>query len=125
MQYFKSSVFATLLFLTFSMSLQAAAPVAGVWLLEVDGPRGKSTPTLTVSEQAPGEFSGSLTGPRGSFAIDNVAVEGNAFSFPFQMKTAFGTFELKYAGQVDQDTLTLATGNGRVDDRRHNRPAKV
>jgi hypothetical protein len=114
-QYFKSSVFATLLFLTFSMSLQAAAPVAGVWLLEVDGPRGKSTPTLTVSEQAPGEFSGSLTGPRGSFAIDNVAVEGNAFSFLFQMKTAFGTFELKYAGQVDQDTMTGSVETPRGD----------
>ena len=106
MQYFKFTAFTTLLFLTFSMNLQAAAPVTGVWLLEVDGPRGKSTPTLTVSEQALGEFSGLLTGPRGSFAIDTVAVKGNTFSFPFQMKTAFGTFELKYSGQVDRDTMT-------------------
>ena len=114
MQYLKSFVFATLLFFTFSISLHAAVPISGEWLLAVDGPRGKSTPTLTILEKAPGEFSGALAGPKATIAIDAIEVVGNSFSFPFQMKTAFGTFELTYTGQIDQDTMngSIATPKG-------------
>ena len=113
-QYLMSSIFATLFFFTFSMSLHAATPISGAWLLTVDGPRGKSTPTLTILEKAPGEFSGALAGPKTTIAIDAIEVVGNSFSFPFQMKTAFGTFELTYTGQIDQDTMngSIATPRG-------------
>lgn len=63
-----------------SMSSHAASPVTGHWLLSVDGPRGKSTPTLTIlskeakanSEKGVNEFSGVLVGSRGCIAIDTV-----------------------------------------------------
>ncbi|MFQ3346754.1 MAG: hypothetical protein ACI8RT_000485 [Candidatus Azotimanducaceae bacterium] len=115
MQYLKPSLLATLLSLIFAMSLQAAAPISGEWLLAVDAPRGKPTPTLTITENAPGEFSGSLSGPKGTFAIDAIKVHGNSFSFPFQIKTAFGTVELQYAGQIDEDAMTGAIATPRGD----------
>jgi len=114
--YLKSSLFAILLSLVFSTSLQAAAPISGAWLLEVNAPRGKSTPTLTILESTTGKFSASLAGPRGTFAIDTVQVDGNSFSFPFEMKTTLRTVELKYTGQIDQDTMTgmVATPRGDI-----------
>ena len=101
-----------------SMSSHAASPVTSHWLLSVDGPRGKSTPTLTIlskvakanSEKGVNEFSGVLVGPRGRIAIDTVQIQVQAqdksLSFPLQVQTAFGTFELKYSGQVDDDAMT-------------------
>lgn len=114
MQCLKPRVIATLLFCTLNMSLQAAVPVSGDWLLGVDAPRGKSRPTLIILENTPGKFSGSLTGPKGTIAIATIEVEGNTFRFPFQMKTAFGTFELTYTGKIDQDTMSgsIATPRG-------------
>jgi hypothetical protein len=99
-----------------SMSSHAASPVTSHWLLSVDGPRGKSTPTLTIlskvakanSEKGVNEFSGVLLGPRGRIAIDTVQVQAQdkSLSFPLRVQTAFGTFELKYSGQVDDDAMT-------------------
>ena len=103
-----------------SLSSHAASPVTSHWLLSVDGPRGKSTPTLTIlskvakanSEKGVNEFSGVLVGPRGRIAIDTVQVQAQvqaqdqSLSFPLQVQTAFGTFELKYSGQVDDDAMT-------------------
>ena len=105
-----------------SMSSHAASPVTSHWLLSVDGPRGKSTPTLTIlskvakanSEKGVNEFSGVLVGPKGRIAIDTVQIQVQAqvqaqdksLSFPLQVQTAFGTFELKYSGQVDDDAMT-------------------
>ena len=105
-----------------SMSGHAASPVTSHWLLSVDGPRGKSTPTLTIlsevakanSEKGVNEFSGVLVGPRGRIAIDTVQIrvqaqaqaQDKSLSFPLQVQTAFGTFELKYSGQVDDDAMT-------------------
>lgn len=105
-----------------SMSSHAASPVTSHWLLSVDGPRGKSTPTLTIlskvakanSEKGVNEFSGVLVGARGRIAIDTVQIQVQAqvqaqdksLSFPLQVQTAFGTFELKYSGQVDDDAMT-------------------
>ncbi|MDG1133928.1 MAG: hypothetical protein P8N67_06070 [Pseudomonadales bacterium] len=102
------------------MSSHAASPVTSHWLLSVDGPRGKSTPTLTIlskvakanSEKGVNEFSGVLVGPRGRIAIDTVQIQvqvqaqDKSLSFPLQVQTAFGTFELKYSGQVDDDAMT-------------------
>jgi hypothetical protein len=60
------------------------------------------------SEKGVNEFSGVLLGPRGRIAIDTVQVQAQdkSLSFPLQVQTAFGTFELKYSGQVDDDAMT-------------------
>jgi hypothetical protein len=108
------------------MSSHAASPVTSHWLLSVDGPRGKSTPTLTIlskvakanSEKGVNEFSGVLLGPRGRIAIDTVQVQAQdkSLSFPLQVQAAFGIFELKYSGQVDDDAMTgtVTTQRGEI-----------
>ena len=107
-----------------SMSSHAASPDTSHWLLSVDGPRGKSTPTLTIlskvakanSEKGVNEFSGVLVGSRGCIAIDTVQVQDKSLSFPLQVQAAFGIFELKYSGQVDDDAMTgtVTTQRGEI-----------
>ena len=93
--------------------LAAATPFAanadtglvGGWQLRVEGRRGVQTPVLSVAEND-GNFSGRIGGQRGQVQIDTIAVDGQAFSFPFKMDTPMGEFNLLYKGTREGDTLT-------------------
>ncbi len=84
---------------------QADAGLVGEWQLRVEGRRGVQTPVLSVAEND-GNFSGRIGGQRGQVQIDTIAVDGQAFSFPFKMDTPMGEFNLLYKGTREGDTLT-------------------
>lgn len=83
----------------------ADSGLVGQWQLRVEGRMGLQTPTLTVRE-ADGKFSGSIGGARGQLDIETITVTGNQFSFPFNMTTPRGEFNLLYSGTRDGDSLT-------------------
>jgi hypothetical protein len=98
------------IFLMFNLNANASSSLAGTWDLQVEGPRGQSTPTLIIEAQAQANaertFSGVLEGPRGSFFIQTISVSGNSFTFPIQIKTALGTLELRYIGNFTEQTMS-------------------
>jgi hypothetical protein len=79
--------------------------LVGQWQLRVEGRMGLQTPTLTV-RQEDGSYSGTIGGARGQLDIETITVDGNQFSFPFNMTTPMGEFNLLYSGTRVGDKLT-------------------
>ena len=70
-------------------AVNADTGLVGDWQLRVEGRRGVQTPVLSVAEND-GNFSGRIGGQRGQVQIDTIAVDGQAFTFPFKMDTPMG-----------------------------------
>lgn len=88
------------------------AEVAGQWKLTVQTPNGINNPVLTIREQD-GAWSGIYAGPRGTFEIKTIQVEGSTFSFPLTVEMPIGAIELSYKGTVTGDRIEGVVGNPR------------
>ncbi|NKC01673.1 MAG: hypothetical protein GKR90_24665 [Pseudomonadales bacterium] len=104
MNYLLRPILAIFLVLS-SVAASADSDLIGQWQLRVEGRMGIQTPILTVRE-ADGKFSGSIGGARGQLDIETITATGNQFSFPFNMTTPRGEFNLLYSGTRDGDSLT-------------------
>ncbi len=95
----------------FMTTLQAeTSSVVGQWKLTVQTPNGVTNPILTISASDAGH-SGTYVGPRGTFELKEIEVDGNTFSFPMTITIPIGTLEMQYTGKVDGDTLSGTIGN--------------
>ena len=95
----------------FIATLQAEpASVVGQWKLTVETPNGTTNPILTINAADAG-YSGTYAGPRGSFELKEITVDGNTFSFPLTITIPIGTMNLQYAGKVEGDTISGSIGN--------------
>ena len=98
-------------FSAFVTTLQAdPSSVLGQWKLTVETPNGTTNPILTINAADAG-YSGSYVGPRGSFELKEIKVEGNTFSFPLTITIPIGKMDVQYAGQVEGDTVSGSIGN--------------
>lgn len=98
-------------FSTFSTTLQAdPSSVVGQWKLTVDTPNGTTNPILTINAAGTG-YSGTYVGPRGSFELKEIKVEGNSFSFPMTITIPIGKMDFQYTGKVEGDTVSGTIGN--------------
>lgn len=98
-------------FSTFSTTLQAdPSSVVGQWKLTVDTPNGTTNPILTINAADAG-YSGTYVGPRGSFELKEIKVEGNSFSFPMTITIPIGKMDFQYTGKVEGDTVSGTIGN--------------
>ncbi|MBM4205795.1 MAG: hypothetical protein FJ194_16870 [Gammaproteobacteria bacterium] len=86
--------------------------VAGQWKLAVQTPNGINNPVLTIHEQD-GAWSGTYAGPRGTFELRTILVEGSTFSFPLTVEMPIGAIELSYKGTVTGDRIEGVVGNPR------------
>lgn len=92
-------------------TLQAEpARVVGQWKLTVETPNGTTNPILTINAADAG-YSGTYVGPRGSFELKEITVDGNTFSFPLTITIPIGTMNLQYTGKVEGDTISGSIGN--------------
>ena len=98
-------------FSAFITTLQAdPSSVVGQWKLTVETPNGTTNPILTISAADTG-YSGTYVGPRGSFELKEIKVEGNTFSFPLTITIPIGKMDFQYTGKVEGDTVSGAIGN--------------
>ena len=84
--------------------------VLGQWKLTVETPNGTTNPILTINAADAG-YSGTYVGPRGSFELKEIKVEGNTFSFPLTITIPIGKMDFQYTGKVEGDTLSGSIGN--------------
>ena len=92
-------------------TLQAdPSSVLGQWKLTVETPNGTTNPILTINAADAG-YSGTYVGPRGSFELKEIKVEGNTFSFPLTITIPIGKMDFQYTGKVEGDTLSGSIGN--------------
>ena len=98
-------------FSAFVTTLQAdPSSVLGQWKLTVETPNGTTNPILTVNAADAG-YSGTYVGPRGSFELKEIKVEGNTFSFPLTITIPIGKMDFQYTGKVEGDTVSGSIGN--------------
>lgn len=98
-------------FSAFITTLQAdTSGVAGQWKLTVETPNGTTNPILTINASDTG-YSGTYVGPRGSFELKEIKVEGNTFSFPLTITIPIGTIDVHYSGKVEGDAISGSIGN--------------
>lgn len=101
-----------LLLLTGGVSHAEEAVVAGEWKLTVQTPNGITHPVLTIVQGDAG-YSGTYAGPRGTFELPAIDVNGGTFTFPLTMEMPIGKVELKYRGTVSGDRIDGVVGNPR------------
>ncbi len=113
--------------LAFGLSLAVALPmltvadeavVTGQWKLAVQTPNGVTNPVLTIRQseaRATGEagYSGTYVGPRGTFELAKIEVDGATFSFPLTVEMPMGAMALQYKGTVIGDKIEGVVGNPR------------
>jgi hypothetical protein len=92
--------------------LAEEAAIAGQWKLAVQTPNGVTNPVLTIRETE-GAYSGTYAGPRGTFEIETITVDGATFSFPLTVEMPIGAIELRYKGTVTGDRIEGVVGNPR------------
>lgn len=98
-------------FSTCITTLQAApASVVGQWKLTVETPNGTTNPILTINAAESG-YSGTYVGPRGSFELTEIKVDGNTFSFPLTITIPIGKLDLQYTGKVEGNRISGSIGN--------------
>lgn len=92
-------------------TLQAdTSGVVGQWKLTVETPNGTTNPILTINASDTG-YSGTYVGPRGTFELREIKVDGNTFSFPMTITIPIGTLEMQYTGKVEGDKVAGTIGN--------------
>ena len=90
----------------------ADSPVVGQWKLTVQTPNGVNHPVLTIRATESG-YAGSYAGPRGTFELADIRVDGATFAFPLTLEMPIGAVELKYRGTVTGDAINGVVGNPR------------
>lgn len=106
------TAFVGLLLLTVGVIHAEEAVVAGEWKLTVQTPNGITHPVLTIVQGDAG-YSGTYVGPRGTFGLPAIEVNGSTFAFPLSMEMPIGKVELKYRGTVSGDRIDGVVGNPR------------
>ncbi len=96
------------LFLSLSLSLAAGAAAAdpsGHWQWEVKGPQG-STDVSAVFALKDGALTGTVTAMGNDVAIANATFKDGVVAFIIIRHMGDDTFEIKYSGKLDGDTIT-------------------
>ena len=87
--------------------LAGRADVVGSWHLSYttkDGVKLESTLTLKMEGD---KLTGTISSPRGSIALNEIAVKGDEVTFAI-VRVGFGdTIRIDYAGKIDSDTMKL------------------
>jgi hypothetical protein len=93
-------------------SLGARADVAGAWNMAYTTRAGvKMASTLTLKMEGD-KLTGTISSPRGTIALDEVSVTGDAIAFAI-IRVGFGDkIRIDYTGKVKGDTMTLTMKAG-------------
>ena len=93
-------------------SLSARADVAGDWNMAYTTRGGvKMASTLTLKMEGE-KLTGTISSPRGTIALDEVSVTGDAIAFAI-IRVGFGDkIRIDYTGTVKHDTMTLTMKAG-------------
>lgn len=91
-------------------AVAAQSGVAGTWELVVDGPQGRQTATLTLSQEGT-TLSGSIAGDTGTTEIAG-EVAGAALQFTFDYMTPNGPFPITMTAKVEGDSMTGSADYG-------------
>ena len=77
----------------------------GTWKLTMNTPFGVQTPTLSINESG-GAYSGELDGATGASELEDLELNGDAFSFTTKVSTPMGKFRISFRGQAEGDTMS-------------------
>ena len=83
--------------------------VDGTYNIELETPMGNRPGKLTLKADG-GSLSGSMVTEQGEQSFEGGTTSGDDFSFPIQLNTAMGSFNLTFKGTTSGDAIS-----GQVD----------
>ena len=104
------------LFLGLGLAARAADP-SGHWQWEVKGPQG-STDVSAVFALKDGALTGTVTAMGNDVAITSATFKDGVVAFTIIRHMGDDTFEIKYSGKLDGDTITGSVDRPIGDDER-------